>query len=88
MAEVTLPTGRCAQSYLMKRNACSWCGSLPCRHCAGAPKYVQELVVPIRLAVFAASILRLVATSVWCHPDLQKSSALVLFIHLLQNAWP
>ena len=70
----------------MKRNASSWCGSLPCGHGASAPKYVQQLVTPVGFAVCAASVLRLVATPVWCHPYLQKSSALILFIHLLQQS--
>lgn len=70
-------------NYLMKGNASSCCGRLPGWHGSCASQYVQKLVLPVSFTVFAAAVLRLVASSVWCHPDLQKSGTLILLIHLL-----
>ena len=67
----------------MKLDGTSCCGSLPCRHGPCASQDVQQLIMPVSFTVLTAAILRLVASSVRCHPDLQKPGALILLIHLL-----
>lgn len=68
-------------------------GSLPSRHSPRAPKNLQQLVVSVTFAVFTATVLRPVTTSVRCHPDLEESGPLVLLIHFLvvaqgsQSGW-
>ena len=72
-------------AYLVQVDAFARGNASPCRCRLGAPQDCQQLVVPVLLDIMAASILRLMASPVRCHPDLQAAYSLLSMVELLRT---
>ena len=67
----------------MQIDAFARCHALPAWRSLRATQDQQQLVVPILFAIFAASVLRCVTSSVRCHPYLQASNGFLIVVKLL-----
>lgn len=72
-------------AYLVQVDAFAKGNASPGRCRLGAPQDCQQLVMPVLLDIMAASILRLMASPVRCHPDLQAAYSLFSMVELLRT---